>query len=89
MMKNNILLMYVFIFFSVFSLIGCDPDNLYTCYNRSSHTVVVQDESNRQISLPPGGTQNIYLISGTLSDLYYSPADLVSATCRKFLIMSP
>lgn len=67
----------ILIFAFLFS--GCDSEKLYTCNNRSSHSVTITDSNGSGIVIPAGGSKSIYLVNNvTLNDIYYSPSNLVS-----------
>jgi hypothetical protein len=80
-MKKYFCIGFVLLLVSIFVLAGCDLEKLYTCNNRSSHTVTVTDSSGNGVVISPGSSKSIYLLGDTtLDDIYYTPANLVSVS---------
>ena len=82
---KKIFVLGMFVLVLGMGLLGCGHDfELYTCWNLSSHEVrVFSDKSKNYITIPAGQYKSVWLFDGiTLSDLLYTPADLVSVAIQ-------
>jgi len=81
-MKYRISILAMLLLAVGIALSGCAEDlEVYSCYNASSYTVIVTTEEGESVSIPSKSTKNIWLLGGvTVYDLYYIPANLVSAS---------